>query len=157
MLRQTRSLALLFAVFLTTGSVSLANKKPPPDPVNLNTATSAQLQQVPGIGPSTADKIVQMRKSYGAFKSVNDLLAIRGIGPKKLEKMRKYLVAGKSAPNSPSKKPATSTVKSPPSTSSTAKKPPPAPPPKTSAAKAPPASAVPVAKAKPEVSDEEPQ
>jgi len=32
-----------------------------------------------------------MRKSYGAFKSVNDLMAIRGIGPKRLEKMRKYL------------------------------------------------------------------
>jgi hypothetical protein len=39
-----------------------------------------------------------MRKSYGPFKSVNDLLAVRRIGPKKLEKMRKYPVAGKSAP-----------------------------------------------------------
>lgn len=157
MLRRTRSLALLSTVLLMTVSVSLANKKPPPAPVNLNTATSAQLQQVPGIGPSTADKIVQMRKSYGPFKSVNDLLAIRGIGPKKLGKMRKYLVAGKSAPNSPSKKPATSAVKSTPSTGSTAKKPSPAPPPKPSTAKARPAPAVPVAKAKPEVSDEEPQ
>jgi hypothetical protein len=42
-----------------------------------------------------------MRKSYGAFRSVNDLMAIRGIGPKRLEKMRKYLTVGKSAaPNS---------------------------------------------------------
>ena len=56
-----------------------------------------QLQLVPGIGPSTAEKILQMRKSYGAFKSVNDLMAIRGIGPKRLEKMRKYLTVGKSA------------------------------------------------------------
>ncbi len=169
--RRIRALALIFAVVLHTCSASLANKKPPPAPVNLNTATSAQLQQVPGIGPSTADKIVQMRKSYGPFKSVNDLLAVRGIGPKKLEKMRKYLVAGKSAP----KKPATSTVKSLPSTGSTAKKPPPATSaknstaaksptgakpstaPKTSTTKASPAPAVPIAKAKPEVSDEEPQ
>jgi hypothetical protein len=37
-----------------------------------------------------------MRKSYGAFKSVDDLLAIRGLGPKRLEKMRKYLTVGKS-------------------------------------------------------------
>jgi len=36
-----------------------------------------------------------MRKSYGAFKSVNDLMAIRGIGPKRLEKMRMYLTVGK--------------------------------------------------------------
>jgi hypothetical protein len=45
-----------------------------------------------------------MRKSYGAFKSVDDLLAIRGLGPKRLEKMRKYLVAGK--PNSKNATPA---------------------------------------------------
>jgi len=36
-----------------------------------------------------------MRKSYGAFKSVDDLLAIRGLGAKRLEKMRKYLTVGK--------------------------------------------------------------
>src|SRR5258708_25610523 len=75
-----------------------AKKKPAAQPVNSNTANSEQLQNVPGIGPATAEKILQMRKSYGAFKSVDDLLAIRGLGPKRLEKMRKYLVAGK--PNS---------------------------------------------------------
>jgi len=75
-----------------------AKKKPPAAPVNLNTATSEELQLVPGIGPATADKILQMRKSYGAFKSVDDLLAIRGIGPKRLEKMRKYLTVAKAAP-----------------------------------------------------------
>jgi Helix-hairpin-helix motif len=41
-----------------------------------------------------------MRKSYGAFRSVDDLLAIRGLGPKRLEKMRKYLTVGKPAPKS---------------------------------------------------------
>jgi competence ComEA-like helix-hairpin-helix protein len=50
---------------------------PPAKPVNINTATSEELQQVPGIGPATAQKILQMRKSYGPFKSVDDLLAIR--------------------------------------------------------------------------------
>jgi competence ComEA-like helix-hairpin-helix protein len=74
-----------------------ANKKPPAKPININSASSEELQQVPGIGPVTADKILQMRKSYGAFKSVDDLLAIRGIGKKRLEKMRKYLTVSKSA------------------------------------------------------------
>lgn len=74
----------------------LAKKKPPAKPVNINTATSEELQQVPGIGPATASKILQMRKSYGAFKSVDDLLAIRGLGQKRLDKMRKYLTVGKS-------------------------------------------------------------
>jgi len=92
-----------------------AKKKPPLHPVNLNTATAAELQLVPGIGPATADKILQARKSYGSFKSVDDLQAIKGLGPKKLEKMRKYLTVSKpaapakqSAHATPSAKPATS-------------------------------------------------
>ena len=71
-----------------------ATKKPPAHPIDINSASSVQLQEVPGIGPATAEKILAMRKSYGAFKSVDDLLSVRGIGPKRLEKMRKYLVAG---------------------------------------------------------------
>ncbi|MGC2526392.1 MAG: helix-hairpin-helix domain-containing protein [Candidatus Acidiferrum sp.] len=74
-----------------------AKKKPPPAPININTANSDELQLVPGIGPVTAEKILQMRKSYGLFKSVDDLRAIKGIGPKRLEKMRKYLTVGKVA------------------------------------------------------------
>ena len=54
-----------------------AKKKPPAHPVNLKTATADELQQVPGSGPSTVQKILQARKSYGAFKSVDDLQAIR--------------------------------------------------------------------------------
>jgi competence protein ComEA len=97
------STARFLLLFCALGAVApslLANKKPPPAPVNLNTATSEELQLVPGIGPVTAEKILQMRKSYGAFKSVDDLTAIRGIGPKRLEKMRKYLTVGKSASQS---------------------------------------------------------
>jgi len=77
---------------------------------------------VPGIGPATADKILQARKSYGKFKSVNDLEAIRGIGPKKLDKMKKYLTVGAPAP--PPKKPtaqAKATAKAPPAKNPAAK------------------------------------
>ena len=86
----------LLLVFVLWATQDLcAKKKPPLHPVNLNTATSEELQEVPGIGPATADKILQARKSYGAFKSVDDLQAIKGIGPKRLEKMRKYLTVSK--------------------------------------------------------------
>src|ERR1700738_3834007 len=89
---------LLFVFFSFVPAAGLgATKKPPLKPININTASSEELQQVPGIGPVTADKILQMRKSYGAFKSVDDLLSIRGIGKKRLEKMRKYLTVRKSA------------------------------------------------------------
>jgi competence protein ComEA len=97
----TRTLALHLSLFLFLVTLSSATKKPPAQPININTADSVQLQLVPGIGPSTAEKILQMRKSYGAFKSINDLMAIRGLGPKRLEKMRKYLTVGKPAAPAP--------------------------------------------------------
>jgi competence protein ComEA len=96
-LRSTARFCLLLVLVLWATQGLCANKKPPLHPVNLNTATSEQLQEVPGIGPATAEKILQARKSYGAFKSVDELQAIKGIGPKRLEKMRKYLTVGKPA------------------------------------------------------------
>ena len=96
----------LLSCFLLFCSSLEAKKKPPDRPVNLNTATSEQLQQVPGIGPATAGKILQMRKTYGPFKSVDDLLAIRGLGAKRLEKMRKYLTVGKTVAPKATKPPA---------------------------------------------------
>jgi competence ComEA-like helix-hairpin-helix protein len=94
---RTSALLWLFTALALAGGASATTKKPPLKPVNLNSATSEELQEVPGIGPATADKILQMRKSYGAFKSVDDLVAIRGIGKKRLDKMRKYLTIGKPA------------------------------------------------------------
>src|SRR5579871_2601232 len=92
-------LVALIGLELASAAVCLsATKKPPPHPIDINSASSVQLQEVPGIGPATAEKILAMRKSYGAFKSVDDLLSVRGIGPKRLEKMRKYLVAGHASP-----------------------------------------------------------
>jgi len=88
---------LALAIYAAGTPGLAANKKPPLTPINLNTATALELQQVPGIGPSTADKILKMRKSYGPFKSVDDLRAIKGIGPKRMEKMRKYVTVGKAA------------------------------------------------------------
>jgi competence ComEA-like helix-hairpin-helix protein len=115
-------LCIFFALLLFTVASTATTKKPPLKPVNINAATSEELQQVPGIGPVTAEKILQMRKSYGSFKSVDDLLAIKGIGKKRLDKMRKYLTAGKPAaasktpaPKTQSKEPVTPSEQPPPS------------------------------------------
>jgi comEA protein len=106
-------LCLLYLAFCSPHVV--AKKKPPAHPININTAGATELQQVPGIGPSTAQKILDTRKSYGAFKSVDDLLAIKGIGPKKLEKMRKYLTIGKPPSKKQSNSPETATAPAKPS------------------------------------------
>jgi competence protein ComEA len=57
-------------------------------PVDLNTATAEQLDALPGVGPTTADAIVRDRETHGAFRSVDDLARVRGIGPAKLAQLR---------------------------------------------------------------------
>lgn len=69
-----------------------AKKVQPGDPpINVNTATVAELQRLPGIGPVTAQAIVAARAN-AAFQSVNDLDRVKGIGPKTLEKLRPFVV-----------------------------------------------------------------
>lgn len=56
--------------------------------VNLNTATTAQLESLPGIGPATAKRIVEYRQQSGGFKKVEDLMNIRGIGEASFLKLK---------------------------------------------------------------------
>jgi competence protein ComEA len=60
----------------------------PQGPVHLNTATLEQLDALPGVGPVTAQKILDYREKHGAFSSLDDLDAIPGIGPARLEQLR---------------------------------------------------------------------
>ena len=59
--------------------------------VDLNRATVAELDQLPGVGPSTARAIVDHRTRNGPFASVDDLLAVRGIGPAKLAELKPFV------------------------------------------------------------------
>ena len=59
--------------------------------VDLNTADAALLDTVPGIGEVIAGRIIEYRNSVGKFKTVDELLNIKGIGEKTLEEMRDYL------------------------------------------------------------------
>jgi competence protein ComEA len=61
-------------------------------PINLNTATAEQLEAIPGIGPVLAQRIIEYRQTRGRFQSVDELLEVRGIGSKRLENMRPYVV-----------------------------------------------------------------
>lgn len=56
-------------------------------PVDLNSADAALLDTLPGVGPSTAAKIIAEREANGPFASVEDLARVSGIGPKKLEQL----------------------------------------------------------------------
>ncbi|HYL64743.1 MAG TPA: helix-hairpin-helix domain-containing protein [Candidatus Methylomirabilis sp.] len=76
-----------------------AEKHPPSKPIDLNLANAKELQELPGVGPVTAQRIIQMREKSGRFHRVEDLLAIRGISQKKLDAMRSYITV--SAPPQP--------------------------------------------------------
>lgn len=56
--------------------------------ININQADSTTLQEIPGIGPATADKIIQYREANGRFQSIEDLKNVSGIGDKTFEKMK---------------------------------------------------------------------
>lgn len=64
----------------------------PAQPININTATEAQLQRLPRIGPKMAERILAYREAHGAFRSVQDLVRVRGIGPKTLSKLEPYVI-----------------------------------------------------------------
>jgi competence protein ComEA len=57
-------------------------------PVNLNTASVAQLETLPGIGKATAERILEYRQKNGSFKKIEDLMNVRGVGEKSFLKLK---------------------------------------------------------------------
>lgn len=65
-----------------------ASPTPAKTTININTATAAELELLPGIGPALAQRIIDHRREHGAFRRVEDLDDVKGIGPRTLEKLR---------------------------------------------------------------------
>jgi competence protein ComEA len=59
-----------------------------PGPLDLNQASAAELEKLPGVGPALAGRIVEYRTRQGAFAAVDSLAGVRGIGPRTLERLR---------------------------------------------------------------------
>src|SRR5690349_6004706 len=80
----------------------LAQEPPPrttterPAPLNLNAATEAQLEALPGIGAATAARIVEYRKKNGGFKKVEELMNVKGIGEKSFLKLKALITVAPS-------------------------------------------------------------
>ena len=66
--------------------------------VNINTATEAQLEALPGVGAKTAARIVDYRQKKGAFKKVEELMNVQGIGEKSFLKLKAQVTVGGNAP-----------------------------------------------------------
>jgi len=89
--------ALCLLLLVPLASAQEENKKPKP-PVNLNTASVAELARLPGVGQVIARRIVRHRQRSGPFRKVDELLVIRGISQAKLEKLRPLVTVGEAAP-----------------------------------------------------------
>jgi competence protein ComEA len=63
----------------------------PEGPINLNTATLEQLDTLDGVGPATAQKIIEYREQHGGFKTVDELDQVSGIGEKRLATLREHV------------------------------------------------------------------
>jgi len=66
--------------------------------INLNTATAAQIATLPGIGPKTADLIVQYRQKNGPYKKVEEIMNVKGIGEKSFLKLKSRLTVTPAKP-----------------------------------------------------------
>ena len=64
------------------------------NPVNLNSASAAQLQTLPGVGASAAQRIVDYRQKNGSFKKVEELMNVKGIGEKSFLKLKPLITVG---------------------------------------------------------------
>jgi len=61
-------------------------------PLDLNTATAEQLDALPGIGPATAQKIIDYRQAHGPFRSIDELDAVPGIGPARIDQLKELVI-----------------------------------------------------------------
>jgi competence protein ComEA len=101
MLRLLASLALV-AAFVAQPAAQAAQKpaparteaRPAVASINLNTATAAELEKLPGIGQKVAARIVEYRQKNGPFKKVEELMNVQGIGEKSFLQFRGQLTVG---------------------------------------------------------------
>jgi competence protein ComEA len=85
------------AIALLTAAPAEAAKKK----VDLNTASQAELEALPGVGAARARAIVEARKARGGFKTVDELLDVKGIGEQGLERLRPFVSIDGKAPARP--------------------------------------------------------
>ena len=84
---------------LAQKATKLAVSSTSSDIINLNTASAAQIATLPGIGPKTADLIIQYRQKNGGFKKVEEIMNVRGVGEKSFLKLKSRITVTPIAPS----------------------------------------------------------
>jgi comEA protein len=90
---QYRRLLTLILVALTVTAVAgTADCSQPSGVVNINTASSEELELLPRVGPALAGRIIEFREANGPFQTVDEILAVKGIGETSFEKLEPFIV-----------------------------------------------------------------
>ena len=84
-MKYRRHVVALCLVIGLVVALSLPSWAEDPQPININTATAAELTQLKGIGTKYAERIVQYREEHGPFTSAEDMMKVPGIGPRTCE------------------------------------------------------------------------
>lgn len=79
--------------YITVGDVAAVSEEtqPLPDPVNINTADEKTLMTLPGIGKTSAQRIIAYREENGYFTSIEELMEVEGIGQSRFDKLKDYI------------------------------------------------------------------
>jgi competence protein ComEA len=91
-MQHSRFLIVILAAFVATVVAGTAHSSQPSQVVNINTASSEELQLLPRVGPALAGRIIEFREANGPFQTVDEILAVKGIGESSFEKLKPYIV-----------------------------------------------------------------
>ncbi len=84
--------AALYERAIPAAPPNFGNKPAPARPVDINRAPAEELAKLPGIGEGLAARIVEHRERYGRFRRAEHLLMVRGVGERRFERLRPYVV-----------------------------------------------------------------
>jgi competence protein ComEA len=96
-------LAFVLALGLSSGMALAAAKEGPAGKVNINSASAQQLSELPGVGDKLAARIVEYRQKSGGFKTVQELMNVKGVGEKNFAKLQPHLTTGEAAAKAPAR------------------------------------------------------
>jgi len=88
------AMGLAAALFVLSISGAFAQTNPPKAKVNINTASQADLESLPRIGPKVAQRIIDYRNQNGNFKKIEDIMKVKGIGEKLFAQIKDLITVG---------------------------------------------------------------
>jgi competence protein ComEA len=85
-------LLVILVALAVTVVAGTADSSQPSGVVNINTASSEELQLLPRVGPALAGRIIEFREANGPFQTVDEILAVKGIGESSFKKLEPFIV-----------------------------------------------------------------